>query len=186
MKTKGSWTLRQSEDYFNTQILNYIDTNKAAFDLWINLMLNFDAFVQYLHVIYFEYRTIIIKKKKLYDGFFESPFVRRYIDNNGIKESKGTNAAHRVPLLSNIAASIGLIDIQRSTIAVKKILLNSTLLRISDADNNECINERLRLAKYPQKTSTSNEVEAMKELFGPDFGTKNFKFNSKDMIIIGE
>lgn len=186
MKSNGSWALSRNEAYFNDQILDYISKNKNAFDLWTDIMLDFSAFVQYLHVIYFEFRTTIINKSDLYKGFFKSPFVLKFIDDNGIKESNGTNAAHRVPLLSNIAASLGLIDIQRSTIEVKKVLLTRSLVSVSDNDSDKQITERLKLAKYPQNKSNDDEFETLKELFGSEFGTKNFRFSSKDMIIIGK
>ena len=44
--------------------------------------------------------------------------------------------------------------------------------------------KRKELAEVPQSFNISEELENMKELFGPKFGTDNFLFTKDDVLVL--
>lgn len=184
LKNHTSWTMAEPENYYNKAVFNYISSNEEARKIWTKILINFKAFEQLLHVYYIDQQTKNISKNTLYDTFFKSPYVLSYIKSNGIEIPSEEGSKRRVPFLNNLVESMGIIEISRSDIEVKKFTLYKDLFRTSNSDSDEIIRERMKLAKTPNESSNSEELETLKELFGSTFGTPSFYFTEKDVLVL--
>ncbi|MGH1789808.1 DEAD/DEAH box helicase [Enterococcus faecalis] len=181
-----SWRMRENESYFNNEIAKFLNNNSTAKKIWLNILLNFDAFEQLLHVLYREFQTEIISKNNLYQTFFESPYVLSFIESNGLEIPSLEGGRRRVPFLNNLAESIGILEIKRSELIINKFVVYKKLLLLDGNESKQELLKRKELAETPQSFSTSEELENMKELFGPKFGTEDFLFTKDDVLILEE
>ncbi|MHC9000093.1 DEAD/DEAH box helicase [Enterococcus bulliens] len=181
-----SWRMQESESYFNKEIANFIASDFAANKIWMNILLQFDAFEQLLHVLYREFQIEKISKNTLYETFFKSPYVLGFIESNGIEIPSVEGRRRRVPFLNNLAESVGILEINRSEVTVKKLGIYKKLFIINGNESEKELIERKEIAKNPQVNSQSEQLEHLKELFGSRFGTTDFLFTKEDILIFEE
>ena len=179
-----SWRMQKNESYFNNEIAKFLDNNSNAKKLWLSILLNFDAFEQLLHVFYRELQTEIISKNNLYENFFQSPYVLSFIESNGIEIPSLEGSRRRVPFLNNLAESIVILEIKRSELVLNNFAVYKKLLILSGNETKQELLKRKELAEVPQSFNISEELENMKELFGPKFGTDNFLFTKDDVLVL--
>ena len=179
-----SWRMQKNESYFNNEIAKFLDNNSNAKKLWLSILLNFDAFEQLLHVFYRELQTEIISKNNLYENFFQSPYVLSFIESNGIEIPSLEGSRRRVPFLNNLSESIGILEIKRSELVLNKFAVYKKLLILSGNETKQELLKRKELAEVPQSFNISEELENMKELFCPKFGTDNFLFTKDDVLVL--
>lgn len=185
-QNEKSWKMEENESYFNNKIADFISKSEDAKIIWMNILMNFDAFEQLLHVIYREHQSTIITKNNLYNTFFNSSYVQGFIEANGIEVPSEEGRKRRIPFLNNLAESIGILKLSRSEIKIEKFVIYKKLFILDGQESLDKLNERKYLATNPQSSYNSSELENLKELFGSNFGTNNFIFSAEDVLVIKE
>ncbi|MCE4990692.1 DEAD/DEAH box helicase family protein [Staphylococcus hominis] len=185
-QSEKSWKMEEDDSYFNKKIADFISKSNHAKSIWMNILMNFDAFEQLLHVIYREHQSSLITKNELYNTFFNSSYVQNFIEANGIEVPSEEGRKRRIPFLNNLAESAGILKLSRSEIKIEKFVIYKKLFIIDGQESLDKLNERKYLARTPQSSYNSIEMESLKELFGSNFGTDNFIFSSDNVIIIEE
>lgn len=182
-----SWDMNLDVSSFNREIRLFISDKPSIKEIISYDFLQMPAVQLMLNYIYRIERAPVIQKSKIYSGFFKSPDVARYCDQNGIEEATDEGAKHRCPFLLNILEAIGVLDNQRNDISLLMFLASRQTLQIKDKEPEEDVEKRINALKnYVTKgivTLDENEISLLKESFGKDFLTpeyflKHFEFNN--------
>ena len=178
-KDSESWSMSKKESFYNTAICNYLKNNNDAKKVWYSILMRFNAFEQLLRVLYTEYQVKLIDKDNLYDNFFNNPYILHYIELNGIEIPTVEARKRRIPFLNNLAESIGLVTVNKSTITINKLLIYPKLVNCTNEREFNSISLEI---KDPQKIKFSDKTLYLKEIFGMNFGTKDYNFSKNDTI----
>ena len=170
-KTEISWTMN-NESSINSLIADFVNANLQAREMYSMMFLNMDAISLLLKYLYTIERNSVIQKSKIYEGFFNCPFVLRYCEVRGINPPTNEGAKHRIPFLFNILESLNIIEQKRSEITIKHFVPTYDLIKFEEKEDREVVNERINKLL----TNTLNEVDLsrLRENFGANFGTPDY------------
>lgn len=170
-KTEISWTMN-NESSINSLISDFVNANLQAKEVYSMMFLNMDAISLLLKYLYTIERNSVIQKSKIYEGFFNCPFVLRYCEVRGINPPTNEGAKHRIPFLFNILESLNIIEQKRSEITIKHFVPTYDLIKFEEKEDRELVNERINKLL----TNTLNEVDLsrLRENFGANFGTPDY------------
>lgn len=152
--------------------------NADAKALVLRIFLGMSAVQQMLAYVFHVARASTITKKSIYENFFESPMVRQFHDRQGIEPATEEASKRRCPFLLNILAALDVLDMQTSSVVVKKLLLMPELVR---ANRSETLDElRSRLINIEAAWPNSEDalppldLSIARELFGKNFLTGSY------------
>jgi len=184
-----SWDMNTSVSDFNLAIKDFIDKNKKSQEKIRAVFLEMHAVRLMLNYIYRVERKKIISKSDIYEGFFKSPEVSKYCDQNGIEQATEEGAKHRCPFILNILEAMGVLKNERDRIELQVFLVSPRLLLSRDKEPEEIIRERFTAVKeYSLGNKISikkQDVSALKEMFGKEFLTRQY-FLDKFEFTYGE
>ncbi len=173
-----SWDMDTPVNDFNLAIRDFINRNKADQEKISTIFIEMHAVRLMLNYLYRVERQKIISKANIYGGFFNSPEVSKYCDQNGIEEATEEGAKHRCPFLLNILEAMGVLENGRSSIELKKFLASPSLLKAGDKEPEELLNSRIEaIKKYYSEGKIileEQEISLLKEMFGKDFLTPKY------------
>jgi superfamily II DNA or RNA helicase len=171
-KAEISWEMN-CESTINHIIRNYLKQNQNTQIIVRDILLEMDAVNLLLKYLYSIQRKAIILKSDIYDDFFEAPFVKQYLDRQGIEPASKEGARHRIPFLFNILETLGIIDQRTREIEVLAFVPAKEVMRLNDKETEDVISERIH--KFTKATAlATDEVSQLKELYGTDFLTKHY------------
>lgn len=173
-----SWSMNAPVVTFNLAIRDFIDKDKKKEEQIRAMFLEMYAVRLILNYLYRVERQKTISKSNIYGGFFKSPEVSKYCDQNGIEEATEEGAKHRCPFLLNILEAIGVLENGRNRVEMKLFLVSPSLLKSGAKEPEELLKDRFEaVKKYYSEGKIAirgNEISKLKEMFGKDFLTSQY------------
>ncbi len=173
-----SSNMPETETFYNEIILNLVRSGTENKALVLKIFLRMPAVQQMLAYLYHIERKPVIEKASIYQNFFQSPFVKRFCEQEGIEEATIEAARRRCPFLLNVLAACGVIDNERSAIRVKVLLLLPSLVRPYESEDMAVTSKRMDAVCetspiYGNKVAT-DDISILRELFGASFLTASY------------
>ena len=180
-----STRMADGEEAYNDLIREALKDKKAS-PIIFRTILGMHAAQQMLAFLYQVARKSTIERAFIYDNFFKAPFVRLYLEQEGIEEATPEASRHRCPFLLNLMSALGAIEAERSKIEVKTLILFPALVRSHQRETEEAARERLRAIRgaWPLKPDvlSSEDLSIARELFGAAFLTDKYPFKDAQFI----
>jgi len=173
-----SWKMN-CESSINEDIANFLSTDTEMQNRVRDLFLEMDALALFLKYLYKNHEKTTFTKNELYSDFFEAPFVKSFLDRNGIDKPTEEGAKRRVPLLINLLESLGIIKQGRSDIELLGFYPSPRLFDFVKDESNNSIAEEVtsKVKKYfnaEEDETTDAEKSILKEEYGKYFLTKEY------------
>lgn len=173
-----SWKMN-SESTINQKLSEFLEKDSELRDKVRDLFLEMDALALFLKYLYKNHDKTSFTKSELYNDFFEAPFVKSYLDRNGIDKPSEEGAKRRVPLLLNLLEALGIIKQGRSDIELLGFYPSPRLFDFVKDEENNSISEQItsKVKKYfvaEEDETTDIEKSVLKEEYGKYFLTKEY------------
>lgn len=184
----GIFSTRMSNDInYNHFIRDQINNNQNIKEMIYKIFLNMSAVQQMLAFIYHICRKKEIPRQEIYEQFFQAPFVKKFCDSEGIEIATLEASKRRCPFLLNILDSCGIIDQDRNTIYIRKLVLSPYLVKSQNYHEEESpLITRIQIvAKYFNNQGldlSESDILILKQLFGADFLTDNYYLSGLNQI----
>lgn len=164
--------------FYNNAIREYIRANPNARAVAYRVFLKMHAVQQMLAFLYHIIRAAEVERITIYQQFFQAPFVKQYCDQEGIESATEEGAKHRCPFLLNVLAACDVIDTERSSVTVKRLLLLPSLVKPYQREETETTGARLKavagaLPASPERLN-DEDLSIVRELFGGTFLTTDY------------
>lgn len=176
-----STRMQNDEEYYDQLLLDEINSDPYTKKTVLEVFLSMHAVQQMMAYIYHIARDRRIEKNRLYNEFFESPFVRRFCEKEGIEEATPEASRRRCPFLLHVLAACGVLQLERQAIQVEKLLLIPELVKQFDREDSRTAELRLESVKlaWPDRADriSSNDLSVLRELFGAEFLTSSYVWN---------
>ena len=181
-----SWDMKLEPQEFNLQLWNF-KGDKQKRGVVLMTLLGMHAISQMLNYIYRVERKKEIAKSAVYSGFFKSPFVQQYCDQNGIEIATEEGAKHRCPFLINLLEAMGIVSRTRSSIVVNKFLVSKKTILLQAKESEGDIGKRINKLNEYLATNKSGfndeEISLFREAFGKDFLTDKYYLNNFEILV---
>jgi len=181
-----TWEMKLATQEFNQLIWQYLREHHEAQEYVQQLFIGMHAVGMMLNYLYRVERRREVEKSSVYEGFFSSPFVRMYCDQNGIEAATTTGAEHRCPFLLNILESLGVLRQSRSSVDVDKFVICRATMTLKSRESEGDISQRvLRVSSIMSKQAVvlnAEELSLLKEAFGREFATDEYYM--KDFVTV--
>lgn len=170
--------MQDNQALYNQGIRNLIHNNTAARQTVYRVFLRMPAVQQMLTFLYHIVRSQTVSREEIYQQFFHAPFVRQFCDQEGIESATEEAARHRCPFLLNILDACGIIDTDRHTITVNKLVLLPSLVAPYAGEDKNTSLARLHAvhSAWPNSPELmdNEDLSIVRELFGADFLTDRY------------
>jgi superfamily II DNA or RNA helicase len=176
-----STRMKNDEDFYDQLLLDAINRDSNIKKTLFEVFLGMHAVQQMMAYIYHIARDSRIEKNRLYNEFFESPFVHRFCEREGIEEATPEASRRRCPFLLHILAACGVVKLERQVIQVEKLLLIPQLVKQFDREEPRIAEQRLESVRmaWPDRTDriSSEDLSVLRELFGANFITSSYTWS---------
>ena len=178
--------MAEDEDAYNSVLLKAIGRSAEARASIYKVFLGMHAVQQMLAFLYHIIRAPQVSKERVYSEFFEAPFVKRYCEQEGIEEATLEAAKRRCPFLLNVLAACGIVELSRSDVTVKRLVLLPSLVRPHAHEDQAVSLKRLHaIEKAWPKTDAAmigEDLSIVRELFGPEFLTERYRQTDLEVV----
>lgn len=162
-----TWSMAHHERYFNDFIKSLPDSQKSDLE---DIFFKMDAVQQMLKFLFHENKNIkSFTRTDIYSNFFSCPFVKEYLEINGISQSSSEGAKRRIPFILNILEAFGVIRfVDKSTLELIRLPYIPVLF-----DSQACMDATIDY--YTNSTIPNKEIlTELKTLFGTNFMTPRY------------
>jgi hypothetical protein len=181
-----SSAMKEGEDFYNSVVRDTLTSDPRAATVIRRTILGMHAVRQMLAFLYQVSRQPVVARQFIYDNFFQAPFVRQFLEREGIEEATQEAARHRCPFLLNLLSALGVIETERQNIKIKSLILVPDLVRPYQREPEETSLDRLRAihAAWPSNSDAlpPNDLSIVRELFGAEFLTVRYLFQDAQFI----
>lgn len=175
-----SSSMNESEEVYNTLVLEASNDSAEANAVIQRAIFGMHAVQQMMAFLYQVARARDVQRTFIYEHFFQAPFVRSFMDREGIEEATPEASRRRCPFLLNLLAAAGVVQTDRQKIHVIKFVLLPSLAKSSYGENEEQAAKRLRFvqAAWPNREADipADDLSILRELFGKEFLTDEYVF----------
>lgn len=172
-----SWSMN-TESTINNILSSFLDKSPNAKVLISDIFLSMDAVNLLLKYLYFAKRSKQLKKSDIYSDFFKAPFVKMYLDRNGLEAPTEEVEKRRIPFLLNILEALGIISQTVSYVEVNYVVPSKHILQFHSTDTENLTELRSQKLKHYSISKEilfdTEEVSNFKELFGTEFLTEKY------------
>ena len=171
-------SMSEPEAVYNEVVSKALREDNAAAAVIRRVVLRMHAVQQMLGFLYHVCRSTHVERNIVYERFFKAPFVRQFMDQEGIEEATQEASRRRCPFLLNLLEAINVIKQDRSSIIVKSLVLIPALVRpyVREAEE-DSIRRLYALAKaWPDNSEalSPGDLSILRELFGANFLTEDY------------
>jgi hypothetical protein len=168
-------SMAENEGFYNEIVRKAIAQSEPAALLIRRPILRMSAVQQMMAFLYQVCRATVVERKYIYENFFQAPFVRQFLDQEGIEEATLEASRRRCPFLLNLLEAIGLVESEGPSIKLNSLMLIPPLVRAHTREVQEASIKRLKALKaaWPDKAETlhAEDLSILRELFGATFLT---------------
>ncbi len=181
-----SWDMNTPVGDFNSAVRTFIRKDEDTQRRVRAMFLEMHAVRLMLNYLYRIERQKRVSKSSIYAGFFNSPEVAGYCDQNGIEGATEEGAKHRCPFLLNILETMGILNNERNDIEMNTFLVSPSLLISGHKEPQEILDKRFdTIEQYylgKEISIDESEISTLKEMFGKDFLTENFYLKQFEFV----
>lgn len=181
-----SSSMRDNEEFYNKLVRARVHADATAGLVIRRTILGMHAVRQMLAFLYHVGRRETVARAFIYENFFQAPFVKQFMDQEGIEEATPEASRRRCPFLLNMLSALGIVETERQNIQVTGLVLTPDLVRPYAREAQEASARRLRAVRdaWPTKAETlsSEDLSIVRELFGPDFLTVQYPFHQAQFV----
>ena len=138
-----------------------------------------------LAFLYHVVRAPSVPKSRIYEEFFQSPFVKRFCEQEGIEEATLEASKRRCPFLLNILAACDIVSCSNSTVTIKKLLVIPALVRGDRREDPVKTASRIEKLREAWPTSADKmpdeDLSILRELFGAQLLTPEYHLSELDI-----
>lgn len=117
----------------------------------------------------------ILRKADIYRNYFDTPFIQKYLEQNGIEQDSEEGAKRRLPFILNILDSFKVIEfVGASEIRIISLPLINFLFGESIVDQSNNLETVRLFYSNGSLSDDSNSIAQLKILFGAEFLTQNY------------
>lgn len=176
-----SSVMADNEATYNAFVRDRVAAGGEAGNILTTTVINMHAVQQMMAFLYHIARRKEVEKAFIYENFFEAPFVKQFMDQEGIEEATPEARVRRLPFILNLLDSIGVIDNGRQSVTVNSLVLIPALVKPYRREAEEVARKRLLALKaaWPNGADRLDEADLsiLRELFGAPFLTPGQTFN---------
>ena len=188
-KAEISWSMN-CENTINKSIFDFLNHNKDSKTILRKAFLKMDAVNMLLKYLYAIQRKDTMTKSDVYADFFETPFVKSYLERHGLENPTESVIVRRVPFLFNILEALGIINQGRSEIKVLSFVPSSEIIKLNTKEKIDEVESRVSriiefskelysepkpsIEELQEKYFSDDEVSMLKETFGSNFLTESY------------
>lgn len=177
--------MANDEEFYNNLIHTAAGRSAEAKAAILSVFLRMHAVQQMLAFLYHIVRAKTAEKNTVYSQFFQSPFVKRFCEQEGIEEATLEAAKRRCPFLLNILAACGVVALERSRVTILRLLLMPCLIRANSREDEAKVNLRLAAVENAWPTDAekvqAEDLSILRELFGATFLTPQYHLTPLDI-----
>lgn len=178
--------MRLEPHEYSTHLRTFLTENGSARELVVRAFLRMPAVTQMLNFLYRVTRRCTVDRNEVYSLFFQAPFVRSFLDREGIEEATPEAARRRCPFLLNVLDALGVISQGTPSIDVMRLLITAPVVRATDRESLDEADQRaLRLYEaWPNREESLDpqEVSLLRELFGSEFLTDSYFLHEAELV----
>jgi superfamily II DNA or RNA helicase len=175
------------EDTYNAIIRNAAATSADIAEIVHSVFLRMPAVEQMMRFLYQVARQRAVAKDYIYSNFFETPFVQRFCEQEGIEPASLEASRRRCPFLLNVLAACRVLRSERSVVHVDKLVLIPTLVQQHPREDRAAIMQRFRgvIGAWPIRAEMleDEDLSILRELFGPEFLTDRYVWSDLDYAL---
>ena len=176
-----TWKMNCESD-INNKISSFISTDFLLKNEIREIFLEMEGLSLFLRFLYSHNGKSTFSKSDIYNDFFEAPFVKDFLDRQGIEKPTDEGAKRRVPFLINLLEAIGIINQGRSDITLIGFYPSSKLLKDFISEESTSLSNEIskKLTSYfigDNVSFDNTETTMLKEKFGAKFLTPEYKIN---------
>ena len=181
-----STRMNEDEAAYNALVQEALGDSEATQEVIYRTIFGMHAVQQMMAFLYQVCRERSVERTFVYDNFFQAPFVKQFMDREGIEEATAEASRRRCPFLLNLLAATGVLAPDRNPITVSKLVLIPPLVRATAGEDEEASLKRIRNLKeawpdHPDRLDPA-DLSILRELFGPEFLTADYMFNEATII----
>jgi hypothetical protein len=173
-----STRMRDQEEMYNALVRSAVRENPQTAALVYRTVLRMHAVQQMLAFLYHVCREPSVERDFIYANFFQAPFVKQFMDQEGIEEATIEASKRRCPFLLNLLNAVAILELERKSVKVNSLLLVPPLVRPYAREEEEASVQRLKRleAAWPDREELlpPDDLSVLRELFGPDFLTERY------------
>ncbi len=167
-----------SESYYNDLLRQAANRDGEAERLIYSVFLGMHAVQQMMMYLYQVVRAGSVEKARIYAEFFDTPFVKRFCEQEGIEQATLEASRRRCPFLLNVLEACGALTISTSSVTIHRLILIPELVRpYPREDPSETLTrfEAVR-TRWPHDEAGLDgaDLSILRELFGASFLTSAY------------
>lgn len=175
-----------SEEIYNATIRDAHAEGGAKQDVINRVFLNMHAVQQMMAFLYQICRSREVERSFIYENFFQAPFVKQFLEREGIEEATAEASKRRCPFLLNILSALGVSSNTTSKITIEKFLVAPFLLKSHLGEKIVEAERRftdLRMA-WPKNENAlqPDDLSILRELFGANLLTETYLFQEATFV----
>jgi len=178
--------MKENEDFYNSLVRDALISDPRAATAIRRTILGMHAVRQMLAFLYHVARQPVVARAFIYENFFQAPFVRQFLEREGIDEATQEAARHRCPFLLNLLSALGVVETGRQNITINALILTPDLVRPYRRESEETSLQRLHAvhAAWPANPDalSPEDLSIVRELFGAEFLTDRYPLQAAQFV----
>lgn len=176
---------KRGDDY-NELVRDALGDGIASVNIIRSVVCRMPAVQQMMSFMYQVARKRRIERTFIYSNFFQTPFVKQFMEQEGIEPASEEASRRRCPFLLNLLSTAGIIVSKQNYIEVSQLILFPALVRSYVNEDIEAARQRLLALKsaWPDRPDKmdSESLSVFRELFGEKFLTSEYGFEKITII----
>ena len=177
--------MNEDESYYNCLIARALTRVDRAGKLKLyEVFIGMHAVQQMMAFLYQILRRRTVEKRIIYEGFFATPFVRRFCEQEGIEEASIEAARRRCPFILNVLESCGVVTLSRSDVVINRLLITPSLVQPFAREDRAATMNRFNLLRNAWPNNAENipaeDLSILRELFGANLLTDDYTWTNAE------
>lgn len=183
-----STRMTRSAEEYNALVRSALEDGFDSLNTIRSVICRMPAVQQMMSFMYQVGRTRRIERAFIYNNFFQAPFVKQFMEQEGIEPASPEASRRRCPFLLNLLSAAGVVVVNSTYIEISQLILFPALVRSYINEDIEIARQRLLALKsaWPDRSEKmeSETLSILRELFGEDFLTNKYIFKKTEMAFI--
>jgi len=182
--------MADDEATYNRAIAEAVEGDARVRGLVLGTLLGMPAAQQMIAYLFQVAREREVSKGRIYGEFFQSPFVVRFCEREGIEPATLEAARRRCPFLLNVLEACGIVEKDQNHVRLKKLILTESLVRASDGEEESTAFARLWAieASLSEKVDVLDDeaLSVLRELYGASILSGHYLVDDVEVFSVKE
>lgn len=178
--------MKEDEAVYNAAVRAQIAADPAAGEVIRKAVLAMPAVRQMLAFLYHVARKKVVERSFIYKNFFQAPFVRRFMEQEGIEEATLEASKRRCPFLLNLLDALGVVELGHTSVTLRQLVITPDLVKPHPSEDEALSRKRVEAmtAAFPDQPETllAEDLSILRELFGAALFTQVYPLAELTLI----